>query len=44
MNPWQIRGNILPCLCYVLERVHGSDVWSYRPLLQKSGNFAEHIT
>jgi hypothetical protein len=30
-------------LGHILERVHGRDVWSYRPLFQQSRDFAEHI-
>src|ERR1700693_5468263 len=43
MNPWQVPGDVLPGLGRLLERVHGRDVWSYRPLLQQSRDFAEHV-
>jgi hypothetical protein len=41
MNPWQVSGDILPGLGRILERVHGRDVWSYRPLFQQSRDFGE---
>src|SRR5712675_196846 len=43
MNPWQVPGDVLPGLSHVLERVHGRDVWSYRPLFQQSRDSAEHV-
>jgi len=41
MNPWQIPGDVLPALGRVLERVHGSGVWSYRLVLHE-GNGREN--
>src|SRR5258705_8877027 len=43
MNPWQVPGDVLPGLGRILERVHGRDVWSYRPLFQQSPDSAEHV-
>src|SRR5579862_3364239 len=43
MNPWQVRGDVLPGLGHILERIHGRDVWSYRPLFQQSPDSAEHV-
>src|SRR6202163_3523222 len=43
MNPWQVPGDVLPSLGRILERVHGRDVWPYRPLFQQSRDFAEHF-
>ena len=43
MSPWQVPGDVLPGLGRILERVHGRDVWSYRPLFQQLRDFAEHI-
>ena len=43
MNPWQVPGDVLPGLGHVRERVHGRDVWSYRPLFQQSRDPAEHV-
>ncbi len=35
--------NVLPGLGRILERVHGRDVWSYRPLFQQSRDSAEPL-
>jgi len=43
MNSGQVPGDVLPGLGRILERVHGRDVWSYRPLFQQSRDSAEHI-
>src|SRR5271169_5591101 len=43
MNPWQVPGDVLPGLGHIPERVHGRDVWSYRPLFQESRDSAEYV-
>src|ERR1700732_1389807 len=43
MNPWQVPGDVLPGPGRILERVHGRDVWSYRPLFQQSRDSAEPV-
>src|SRR5579864_6288743 len=43
MNPWQVPGDVIPCLGRILQRIHGRDVWSYRPLFPQSRDSAEHV-
>jgi hypothetical protein len=43
MNPGQVPGDVLRGLGRILERVHGRDVWSYRPLFQQSRDSAEPV-
>src|SRR5260370_26184975 len=43
MNPWQVPGDVLPCLGHILERVDVRDVRSYRPLFQQSRDSAEYV-
>jgi hypothetical protein len=43
MNPWQVLGDVLPGLGRILERVHGPNVWSYRPLFHESRDSAQTV-
>jgi len=43
MDPWEVPGDVLPGLGSILERVHGRDVWSYRPLFQQPRDSAEPV-
>src|SRR5260370_14712454 len=43
MNPWQVPGDVLPCLGHILERVDVRDVRSYRPLFQQSRDSADYV-
>jgi len=43
MDPWQVLGDVLPGLGYILKHVYGRDVWSYCPLFQQSPDSAEQL-